>query len=139
MRLTESQLRKIVRQEILREGFVFTHESKFGKEADMMISKSIGALISELTMMGATCSPASSYDRGNAMIAHYCNFADKDMCHSAKVEARELLMNLGWSLSENPGMPNVDVFLHPEIRYGSIDIEHNLKQLFVSAYRSRQS
>jgi hypothetical protein len=138
MRLTESQLRKIVRQEILREGFVFTHESKFGKEADMMISNSIDALISKFTRMGATCSPASRYDRGNAMIAHYCNFANENTCHSAKVEAHKLLMdNLGWSLSENPGMQNVDVFLHPEIRYGSIDIEHNSNQLFVSAYGSR--
>ena len=96
MRITESQLRRIVRQEILsiRENPVasenlietqYPTDSKFDREANISIINMTNELVSALSSIGARCSPASRGDTGRAMVAYYCDFTDKEEIGRAHV------------------------------------------------------
>ena len=141
MKLTESQLRKIIREE-MEELAGRLPGAQFGKEADEFIIQSLKKVFDSFKDAGARISPASSQDRGRGMFAYYCDWEpgnDPKIVSKSLKDALAILKRDGWKkLDPSRAVPGVIVLRHPKIRLGSIDIEKYRHQIFVVAYPSRE-
>jgi hypothetical protein len=142
MKLTESQLRKIIREE-MEELAGRMPGAQFGKEADEFIVQSLKKVFDSFKDAGARITPASSQDRGRGMLAYYCDWDsgnDPKIVSASLKEALAILKRDGWKKldpARQADAKNVTTLAHPKILLGSIDIEKYRHQIFIIAYPSR--
>jgi len=139
MKLTESQLRKIIREE-MEELAGRMSGAQFGKEADEFIIQSLKKVLDSFKDAGARITQASSQDRGRGMFAYYCDWDlgnDPKIVSASLKEALAILKSDGWKKLDS-GTKNVTTLVHPKIYLGSIDIEKYRHQIFIIAYPSRE-